>query len=238
VATTSSSPPQAAEPGAPRGHAAARMPEGAARLDRQVTLLDGATVRMRAIRPDDMDRLRAFHSRLSAETVLFRYFSYVPVLSQERAYHLTHLDYENRMALVATIGSGTGERIVGVVSYERLSPTSAEVAFVVEDGWQGRGIATQLFYPLAVYARGRGITIFVAEIMSDNRRMLGMLRNTGYPISAHVEGGTIEMRLDISAPPIAPVAPCVDAGSGAPAAGAESAVPGPAGSRRAQPHEA
>lgn len=123
--------------------------------------------------PDDTDRLRAFHRQLSPESISFRFFRYMPELSQEDAERFTHVDYERRMALVATTGSGEAEEILGVVRYEDIRPQTAEVAFVVEDHWQGHGIATALLHCLADYARRRGYTTFVAITMGTNMRKFG-----------------------------------------------------------------
>jgi GNAT superfamily N-acetyltransferase len=177
------------------------MPEDAARLRAHLTLRDGATVVVRAIRADDTERLRAFHARLSPDTIYLRFFSIVPVLLPHLAERLTHVDYEHRMALVATTGAGDDEQIVAVVRYDRAGPTVAEVAFVVEDAWQGHGIATALLNRLAAYARGRGIVELVALTMSENTRMHTLLRQCGFPArSSHADGLT-EVRLDISRPP-------------------------------------
>jgi RimJ/RimL family protein N-acetyltransferase len=163
-------------------------------------LHDGRVVRARAIRPDDTDRLREFHTHLSLDSIIFRYFHLVPTLSQDQAEHLTHLDYADRMALVATVGSGAQEQIIGVVRYERLAPTSAEVAFLVRDDYQHRGIATGLFHLLADYARALGIRTFLAEIMPSNLHMRDMLRHAGYPYLVRYEEDCVEMRVDISLP--------------------------------------
>jgi RimJ/RimL family protein N-acetyltransferase len=173
------------------------LPEDAQELARPMRLIDEQIVRVRPIMWDDDDRLRAFHARLSADTIVYRFFSLVPALMPEPAHHFTHVDYENRMALVATIGTHGDEQIIGVVRYDRLSPDSAEVAFVVEDHWQGHGIATELLHRLAPYARARGIVTFVAVTMMGNNRMLEVLRNAGYPLTYHVNGTEVEVRLGI-----------------------------------------
>lgn len=177
------------------------VPADAARLSTHLTLRDGATVAMRAIRADDTERLRAFHARLSPDTIYFRFFSLLPELMPQVAERLTHVDYENRMALVATIGADDDEQIVAVVRYDRAGPTLAEVAFVVEDEWQGRGIATALLHRLAAYARGRGIVELVALTMSENTRMHRLLRDCGFPARSSYADGLTEVRLDISRPP-------------------------------------
>jgi RimJ/RimL family protein N-acetyltransferase len=105
------------------------------------------------------------------------------------------------MALVATTGEGEDEWIVGVVRYERISPESAEVAFDVEDTWQGQGISTSLLHMLAAYARPRGFKTFVAVTMGSNIRMLDVLRHCGYPLTRKYMGSEVEVYLDITAPP-------------------------------------
>jgi GNAT superfamily N-acetyltransferase len=165
-----------------------------------LTLRDGVTVQVRAIQPDDLERLRAFHRRLTPDTVIFRFFHYMPELSREDAWRFTHLDCENRMALVATAPVDGGEAIHAVVRYERDGPTAAEVAFVVEDAWQGRGIATALLHRLAAYARVRGITTFVAITMAGNVRMLDVFRHAGFPCALRFDKGEIAVTLDISSP--------------------------------------
>ncbi|HEV2237360.1 MAG TPA: hypothetical protein VGR57_11930, partial [Ktedonobacterales bacterium] len=117
------------------------VPDDAVRLGGPLLLRDGSVVSVRPIQPDDGDRLVAFHARLSPETIGYRYFTSVPVLAPALVEHLTHVDYERRMALVATIGQGSSEQILAVVRYEFINSTTAEVAFVVEDRWQGDGIA-------------------------------------------------------------------------------------------------
>lgn len=201
---------------APQGQPTVRVPKGAKRLSGPLTLRDGLVVGVRPIQPDDTQRLVAFHARLSPETIEYRYFGSVPVLAAERAEQLTHVDYENRMALVATTGFGASEQIIAVVRYERMDPTTAEVAFVVEDQWQGQGISTQLLYRLAAYAHRLGFTTFLAEIMSTNVRMRNVLRKSGFPFTTRYVDGCVEMRLDITVAPTAPCAP--REGAGAPTA--------------------
>lgn len=183
------------------GHAQAAKPSVGSELEAPLVLRDGTTVHVRAIRPDDMERLRAFHTHLSSDTIIFRFFHFLPELSVHDAERFTHVDYVNRMALVATGGSEEAEEILGVVRYDRIKPNTAEVAFVVEDQWQGHGIATALLHRLAAYARERDISTFVAITMGNNLRMLDVLRNCGFPATTRFEEGNIEVYLDITAPP-------------------------------------
>jgi RimJ/RimL family protein N-acetyltransferase len=181
-----------------RGDSHDGIDSGGSQIEGTLPLRDGGRLHVRAIRADDTGRLTAFHRKLSPESIIFRFFRYVPELLPKDAERFTHVDYENRMALVATTGEGDGEEILGVVRYDRTGPDTAEVAFVVDDHWQGHGIATALLHRLAAYARDRGFTTFVALTMGNNIRMIEVLRNSGFPCTSRVESGEVEMYLDIA----------------------------------------
>lgn len=172
-----------------------------AALTDTLTLRDGTTVNMRPIRPDDVERLQAFHARLSSDTIVMRYFRAAPALSARDAHRLTHLDYDNRMALIATTAAGEGERLVGVVRYERVTATEGELAFVIEDSWQGRGISSQLLARLLGYARERGFERMAAITMAGNIRMRDVMLHAGYPCSTRYADGCLTLTLDITQPP-------------------------------------
>lgn len=169
-------------------------------LEGDVELMTGERVHVRPIRPDDTVRLQDFHTHLSSDSITFRFFRYMPQLSGPDAERFTHVDYVNRMALVATDGQGESERILAVVRYDRIAPDTAEVAFVVADRWQGHGVATALLHRLAIYARQQGITHLQAITLASNAKMLEVLRHAGYPLSVRYFSGEIELTLDISAP--------------------------------------
>ncbi len=143
-----------------------------------VVLSDGGTVRLRPISPADG---RAPWPA-STGAVRGRHLPPVlrakPALSEADIAHLTTVDHVDRVALVAELG----DELLAVARYERLPqpPTDAEVAFVVGDPHQGRGIGTVLLEHLAAAARDRGITRFVAETLADNGRMLGVFRHAGF----------------------------------------------------------
>ena len=126
-------------------------PSYPSRWESDVVLADGGTVSVRPIRPADADALLRLHSRLSPEAIYLRYLSPHPRLSPEEIKFLTEVDYRIRMAFVAVLG----EEIVAVARYEgKEGRQDAEVAFLVEDSQQGRGIGTLLLEYLAAKARG------------------------------------------------------------------------------------
>jgi acetyl coenzyme A synthetase (ADP forming)-like protein len=159
-----------------------------------VVLVDGGTVHVRPIRDDDGSALIAFHEGLSAETVYSRFFSAKPRLSAAEVEHFTHVDHDARVAFVAELG----DRIIGVARYDRTArEREAEVAFVVADEHQGRGIGTVLLEHLASAAREQGINRFVAETLPHNRQMLEVFQVAGFDEKARYADGVVHVELAI-----------------------------------------
>ncbi|MCP2354057.1 acyl-CoA synthetase (NDP forming)/GNAT superfamily N-acetyltransferase [Nonomuraea thailandensis] len=165
-----------------------------AHWEADVVLADGGTAHVRPIRPADADRLRSFYSRLSDESIYFRFFGPRPRLSDREVERFTNVDYVGRVALIATIGA----EMVAVIRYDRTGPGEAEVAFLVEDAHQGRGVASVLLEHLAATARERGIERFVADVLPANMRMTGLLRQAGYTAQSQFEDGVVRMTLDLT----------------------------------------
>ncbi|MGI5288299.1 GNAT family N-acetyltransferase [Nonomuraea polychroma] len=165
-----------------------------AHWEADVVLADGGTAHVRPIRPADADRLRSFYSRLSDESIYFRFFGPRPRLSDKEVERFTNVDYVNRVALIATIGA----EMVAVIRYDRTGPGEAEVAFLVEDAHQGRGVASVLLEHLAATARENGIERFIADVLPANMRMMGVLRQAGYTAQSQFADGVVRMTLDLT----------------------------------------
>jgi acetyl coenzyme A synthetase (ADP forming)-like protein len=151
-------------------------------------------VHVRPIERSDAGALVEFHNGLSDESVYLRFFSARPTLSQGDVERFTTVDHHDRAALVAELG----DHLVGVARYDRIDATDeAEVAFVVADEHQGRGVATVLLEHLASAARERGITRFVAETLPHNRRMLDVFRSAGFDERARLADGVVHVDLFI-----------------------------------------
>jgi RimJ/RimL family protein N-acetyltransferase/predicted CoA-binding protein len=162
--------------------------------DADVVTADGGTVHVRPIGPDDAERLVAFHSRQSAESIYFRFFSPRPQLSDAEVEHLTHVDGHDRMAFIALLG----DELVGVARYDRMAGRpDAEVAFFIDEEHKGRGLGTILLEYLAAAARDVGITAFTAMVLPSNRRMIKVFQQAGFDASSRFEGGVIEVHLDL-----------------------------------------
>ncbi|GAA1783340.1 GNAT family N-acetyltransferase [Streptomonospora arabica] len=158
-----------------------------------VVLTDGGTAHLRPITADDGDLLRAFHSRLSPETIYYRFFAPYPKLSARDVDRFTNVDYESRVALIATIS----DVMVAVVRYDKVAEDEAEVAFVVEDGHQGRGLASVLLEHIAAAATERGVSRFIADVLPENRRMINVFREAGYTAQQSFDEGVIRLTLDL-----------------------------------------
>lgn len=159
---------------------------------------DGLRYSVRPIRPDDADRLVAFHSGLSSRTCYLRFFSFHPVLTASEVERFTHVDYVDRLALVAVID----DRIIGVGRYDRKPGTNeAEVAFVVADEYQHHGIGSLLLDELVAAARTRGIGMFLADTLCENRSMLEVFLHSGFTVSRETEYGTVYLRFPITQTP-------------------------------------
>ncbi|MEO3811797.1 GNAT family N-acetyltransferase [Sphaerisporangium sp. B11E5] len=169
-------------------------PQYPAHWEADVVLGDGGTAHLRPIRPEDADLLRAFYSRLSDQSIYFRFFGPRPRLSDREVTWFTTVDYVNRVALIATLGT----EMVAVVRYDRVGDHEAEVAFLVEDAHQGRGVASVLMEHLRAAARERGITTFVADVLPSNSRMTAFFRQAGYTAQSRFADGVVRMTLDLA----------------------------------------
>src|SRR5712692_1621628 len=142
-------------------------------LMRAVVLKDGASARIRPIRPDDEPRLVDLYERLSRHTAYQRFFTVLRRLPSDWYHFFANVDYVRRLALVAERETVAGVQLIGVGRYEPSEePDTAEVAFVVEDGWQGRGLGGILLDAVLGAAEARGIRRFRADVQADNHRML------------------------------------------------------------------
>ncbi|MEV7845731.1 bifunctional acetate--CoA ligase family protein/GNAT family N-acetyltransferase [Streptomyces cyaneofuscatus] len=167
-----------------------------------VVLRDGGTARIRPITTEDAERLVSFYEQVSDESKYYRFFAPYPRLSDRDVHRFTHHDYVDRVGLAVTIG---GE-FIGTVRYDRINdqgrPASApadeaEVAFLVQDAHQGRGVASALLEHIAAVARERGIRRFAAEVLPANNKMIKVFRDAGYTQRRSFEDGSVHLTLDL-----------------------------------------
>ncbi|QIJ65164.1 bifunctional GNAT family N-acetyltransferase/acetate--CoA ligase family protein [Streptomyces sp. JB150] len=173
-----------------------------AHWEADVVLRDGGTARVRPITVDDAERLVSFYEQVSDESKYYRFFAPYPRLSAKDVHRFTHHDFVDRVGLAATIG---GE-FIATVRYDRIGtnglPASApadeaEVAFLVQDAHQGRGVASALLEHIAAVARERGIRRFAAEVLPANTKMIKVFTDAGYTQKRSFEDGVVRLELDL-----------------------------------------
>lgn len=158
-----------------------------------VLLLDGTPARLRPIRPADAGLLVDFYARVSPESKYHRFFASYPRLSDSDVKRFTDVDHVDRAAFIVTLGAD----MVAVGRYDRIDAAEAEVAFLVQDDQQGRGIAQLLLEHLAQAGRERGIHRFVADVLPDNTRMIQTFRDAGYRLDRGLSDGVLRLTFPI-----------------------------------------
>jgi len=160
-------------------------------------LADGSSILIRAISAQDRGRLNDHFQRLSSESAYFRFMGHKKRLTEQDLDGLTVLDYVHRFGLAATRRYRDDEHIIGVGMYiadagER--PESAEVAFTVEDEYQGRGVGTLLLEHLGRIAHANGINRLEADVLAANARMLEVFARSGFSVTQSTEAGVVRVR--------------------------------------------
>ncbi len=159
------------------------------------TMLDGASIRIRAIRPDDQERLHEHFRGLSEKSSYFRFMGIRRDLSPQDLKRLTELDFKNHVGLAATLTENGRERFIGVGRYIcGDDPHRAEVAFAILDGYQGRGIGTLLLDHLSRIADANGVTEFEADVLGENRQMLEVFAHSGFKSHRSLDSGVVHLR--------------------------------------------
>ncbi|WP_346619090.1 bifunctional GNAT family N-acetyltransferase/acetate--CoA ligase family protein [Blastococcus montanus] len=159
-----------------------------------IVAADGGTVHLRPICPDDAEALNGLMDRSSDQTRYYRFFGPMKRLSDRDLHRFTHVDHDQRVAFVVLLG----DQIIGVGRYDRYPGTDdAEVAFLVEDAHQGRGLGSVLLEHLAAAARERGIKRFVAEVLAQNSKMVRVFRDAGYKAERSYEDGVVHLTFPI-----------------------------------------
>ena len=162
-----------------------------------VILRDGSTLRLRPPTEGDADAMLGFFRDLSQQSLYLRFHGF-PRLGPELVEQMIEPDWHERGALLGSVVEDGAEKVVALASYVRLrEPTTAEAAFAVADSFQQRGIGTRLVEQLAARAARHGLDRFVAEVVADNRKMLGVFESLGFELTRELEGGEVEVAFPI-----------------------------------------
>ncbi len=161
-----------------------------------VLLADGGVVHLRPSGPADADEIRAMHGRMSSRSLYLRYFSVFEEVSEEHVSLFTAVDHYDSAGIVAVLAG----HIIAAGTYHRNrtgDTDAAEVAFLVEDSQQRRGLGSVLLEHLAAAAEERGIRRFTAEVLGENTSMMRVFLDAGYSVRREYESGVVDLAFDI-----------------------------------------
>lgn len=174
-------------------------------FERHFVLRDGRPATIRLMRPDDKDRLVEAFAKLDRQTVYTRFFAFRKQLPEGPLNRIHTVDLVRLAALVVTVGTGADEAIIGSATYvagdAADGPRTAEVAFTIEEDYQGQGLAGRLLAGLVDIARRHGIQGFKAEVLAHNGAMLAVFRRSGLPLRQRQAGEVVHVSLALQPAP-------------------------------------
>jgi RimJ/RimL family protein N-acetyltransferase len=163
------------------------------------TLRNGSEICIRALRPDDCERMAEAFGKLDPESVYTRFFGPKAAVTEADFRRIREIDFDSRVALIATVAQDGHEVVIASSSYARLGAGAAEVAFIVEEDYQGLGIARRLLGHLGRIAVDHGLTSFEAEVLPRNRSMLRVFAACGWPVRTRTADGAVHVTLSLAA---------------------------------------
>ncbi len=168
-------------------------------LERYDTLKDGTEIFFRPVKPSDEKALADMLYSLSEESVRTRYMTHTVAFPHKDVQQLTNIDYQQDIAIVGVVPGVSDEQIVAIAQYFLDPKTmSAEVAFIVHDEWQQKGMGTFLLQYLTQIAKQRGVKTFYAKVLPNNKPMLSVFHNSGYRVNTEFDGGVYSIKYDIT----------------------------------------
>jgi acyl-CoA synthetase (NDP forming)/GNAT superfamily N-acetyltransferase len=163
-----------------------------------VLLRDGESVLLRAATARDVPAVEAFMATVSRDSLQMRFMGAVAYVSRSAVEFMCTGDPADRLCLLAIVGQGSDARVVGTGTYTSVGVGGrAEVAFLVQDEFQGRGISTLLLERLAGIAAGNGFTGFEADVLYENQAMMNVFRDSGFEVQQAVDGGSIHVEFPV-----------------------------------------
>jgi RimJ/RimL family protein N-acetyltransferase len=162
-------------------------------------LKDGTRVTIRALHPTDRPRLVEAFRLLDRDSLYTRFFTHRSGFSAAEVDRAINVDFVNEVALLVTTETARGETVIASGRYVVVGDRAAELAFVVEEDYQGRGIASRLLATLAALARAQGVVRFEADVLARNTPMIAVFKRSGLPMRRRREGDVIRLTLALDA---------------------------------------
>jgi acyl-CoA hydrolase/GNAT superfamily N-acetyltransferase len=170
------------------------------------TFKGGIKVRFRAIKPSDEEGMRRLFYRFSDETVYYRYFSPIKTMPHSKMQEYVNVDFSRGISIVGLVGNRGAGRIIAEGRFMRMADRPyGDVAFVVDEDFQGLGIASYIFSMLIQCARERGLKGLTADVLASNRGMMKVLEKSGLPVKAKIDAGVYEVVMPFDSDAESPV---------------------------------
>ena len=160
----------------------------------------GLKVRIRAIKPSDEEAMRRLFYRFSNTAVFRRFLFPISTMPHDKTQEYVNVDYSQVMSVVALAGESDEEAIIAEARYVKDDRSAyGEVAFIVDEKYQGRGMATYLYQMLIRLAKERGLKGFTAEVLPANKEMMKVFEKGGLAIDARLENGLYRLTVPFDA---------------------------------------
>ena len=170
-------------------------------LETRKSLRDGLEIKIRPIKPSDEDMMRRLFYNFSDESKYFRYFASKPIMPHKEMQKYVNIDYDKILSVVAIVEKGRNERIIAEARYAYDKRENAyEIAFIVDEGFQGKGVATFMMNYLIKIARDRGIGWFIAYVLPRNEAMLKVFEKSTIATTRSYDTDTCVLRFNLAAP--------------------------------------
>ncbi|HSO20697.1 MAG TPA: GNAT family N-acetyltransferase [Desulfosarcina sp.] len=164
------------------------------------TFRNGTTVRFRAIKPSDEEEMRRLFYRFSDKAIYYRYFTPIKTMPHARMQAYVNVDYRDVLSVVGLVGPPGQGRIIAEARFARhRDKPYVDVAFVVDEDYQGLGIATYLYRMIARLARQRGARGMTADVLATNQAMIKVFEKGGYPVRSRFEDGAYALTVSFDA---------------------------------------
>ena len=164
------------------------------------TFKGGLKVRFRAIKPSDEEVMRRLFYRFSNKTVYSRFFYPIKTMPHDKMQEYVNIDYSRVMSVIALIGGSDQETIIAEARFVKDEVSSyGDVAFVVDEKYQGLGIATYIYEMLIRLAKERGLKGFTADVLQENKGMMKVFENSYLPINARLQNGIYKLKIPFDA---------------------------------------
>jgi GNAT superfamily N-acetyltransferase len=165
-----------------------------------VPLRDGSTIHVRPILPSDLYEVEEFFAGISPESSRLRFHGIrTPSIDELRRF--VEVDYQEVLSLVAINARGRVPRIIALASYFVIGESLAEVAIVVHDPFQGRGVGSVLMEHLGEAAAEAGIQVFQADVLASNNDMLEVIKESQLPVRKSIESAVVLAQFPTSPTP-------------------------------------